>query len=126
MFEQDYIMRQIREMIAVIMKLIFGKEIESAEAIEQYRAEGKGEIELFCRMIDRGEIAEAERLLYDSITMKTEAELLKGYAFYQYLMQKDDVFLETHGFPRDRVIAGIRQLAALFGARHIADMFFAD
>ena len=30
MFEQDYLMRQIKEMIAVIMKVLFGAEMQTA------------------------------------------------------------------------------------------------
>ena len=126
MFEQDYIMRQIREMISVIMKVLFGKEIHSADAAEVYQNESLGSLEPLCRLIDSGQIQEAERLLYESMDMKTEANLLKGYSFYQYLYGKDDDYLEAHGYSREEILAGIRRLAVLFGAGHIADLFFRE
>lgn len=124
MFEQDYLMRQIKEMIAVIMKAIFGAELKSADAVIAYQQQnGEDDNGLLYRMIDSGNIREAEEMLYESMEAKTAANLLKGYAFYQYLAQKDDDFLESNHYDRNLIADGARRLAALFGAAHIADLF---
>ena len=127
MFEQDYLMRQIKEMIAVIMKVLFGAEMQTAEDVIEYqRTSGGSDNDLLYRMIDGGAIREAEALLYESMTAKTAANLLKGYAFYQYLAQKDDDFLEANHYERNMIADGVCRLAALFGAGHIAALFLPE
>ena len=97
MFEQDYLLRQIKEFIAFMMKLLFGAELRSAdELIEYQQNSGDGSGSLF-RMIDSGDIRKAEELLYESMQTKTADNLLKGYAFYQYLAQQEDEFLLLEG-----------------------------
>lgn len=126
MIEQDYLMRQIREMIAVIMKMLFGAEIRSADDLIEYEQQsGGGDHPLFA-LIDSGQIALAEAALYDSMDALTAANLLKGYAFYQYLAQKDDDFLEAHGYSRAMIADGVRRLAAMFHAAHLAELFLPD
>lgn len=125
MIEQDYLLRQIKEFIAVMMKLLFGAELKSADEVIAYqnKTSGGGNDALY-RMIDAGKLREAEAMLYESMQTKTADNLLKGYSFYQYLAQKDPEFLEANGFDRGMIADGIRHLAALFGAPHIADLFF--
>lgn len=125
MYEQDYLLRQIKEMISVIMKMLFGAELRSAEqtAADQQRSDEESGL---LRMIDRGQITEAERMFYARMDAKTAANLLMGYSFYQYLAQKDDDFLEQHGYSREMLINGIRRLAALFDAGHLAALFLPD
>ena len=122
MFEQDYILRQIEEFIAVLMKMFFGREIDTQKAASQ--AEHDGDAEKLRQMIDCGNIREAESALYNSMKAKTASNLLKGYCFYQYLAQKDDDFLETHSYSRVMLTDGLRRLASVFGAPHLADIFY--
>lgn len=127
MFEQDYLMRQIKEFIAVIMKMLFGAELKSADELIAYQhSSSGGGNDLLYRMIDDGRIREAEMLLYESMDSKTADNLLKGYSFYQYLCQKDDQFLEAHDYNRSMIADGVRRLAALFGAGHLADLFLTE
>lgn len=123
MFEQDYLMRQIKEMIAVIMKVVFGAELKSADEVIAFQQQSGDDNTILYRMIDSGNIREAEAMLYESMNAKTAANLLKGYAFYQYLCQKDDDFLEAHHYDRNMIANGVHRLAALFGAGHFADLF---
>ena len=127
MIEQDYLLRQIKEFIAVMMKMLFGAELKSADQLEELRQKyDTGENDVLYRMIDAGKIREAETLLYESMQAKTAEYLMKGYCFYQYLAQKDEEFLEAHGYHRDMIADGIRRLAALFGAPHIGELFLND
>ena len=115
MFEQDYLMRQIKEFISVIMKMLFGAELSSVDELLAYQQNSGGDSELLYRLIDNG-----------AMDAKTAANLLKGYAFYQYLAQKDDEFLETHHYSRKMIAEGVRRLAVLFDAGHIADLFLPE
>ena len=111
MIEQDYLLRQIKEFIAVMMKMLFGAELKSAEQLEELR-----------QKYDTGE----NDVLYRMIDAKTAEYLIKGYSFYQYLAQKDEEFLEAHHCDRNMIADGIRRLAALFGAPHIAELFLPE
>ena len=73
MYEQDYIMRLIQEMVRVILKLLFNIDTESpsAELIED--AEEKQTLESLLDMVDDGRINEAENSLYDSAPMVNAA-----------------------------------------------------
>lgn len=127
MIEQDYLLRQIKEFIAVMMKMLFGAELKSADQLEELRQKyDTGENDVLFRMIDAGKIREAETLLYESMKAKTAEYLIKGYSFYQYLAQKDEEFLEAHHCDRNMIADGIRRLAALFGAPHIAELFLPE
>lgn len=126
MFEQDYLMRQIKEFISVIMKMLFGAELSSVDELLAYQQNSGGDSDLLYRLIDNGAILEAEYMLYESMDAKTAANLLKGYAFYQYLAQKEDEYLEAHHYSRKMIAEGVRRLAVLFDAGHIADLFLPE
>ena len=125
MIEQDYLLRQIKEFIAFLMKLLFDAELCYADALADAQQSSGGDDTLF-RMIDSGQILEAEQLLYDSMQTKTADNLLKGYSFYQYLAQQEDDFLEAHHYSRSLIREGIRRLAALFDAGHLVGLFLPE
>lgn len=125
MIEQDYLLRQIKEFIAFLMKLLFDAELCSADALADAQQSSGGDNPLY-RMIDGGQILEAEQLLYDNMQTKTADNLLKGYSFYQYLAQQEDEFLEAHHYSRGLIRDGVRRLAALFDAAHLADIFLPE
>ena len=68
MFEQDYVMRLIKEMVRVILKLLFNIDSESptVELIENKVQ--KETLENLLDMIDAGKINEAENRLHDLIS----------------------------------------------------------
>ena len=80
----------------------------------------------FWKIRNEADMEQAEMLLYESMDSKTADNLLKGYSFYQYLCQKDDQFLEAHDYNRSMIADGVRRLAALFGAGHLADLFLTE
>ncbi|MBR5364046.1 MAG: hypothetical protein IK134_12070 [Oscillospiraceae bacterium] len=125
MIEQDYLLRQIKEFVAFLMKLLFDAELCSADALADAQQSSGGDNPLY-RMIDGGQILEAEQLLYDNMQTKTADNLLKGYSFYQYLAQQEDDFLEAHHYSRSLIREGVRRLAALFDAAHLADIFLPE
>lgn len=99
MFEQDYIMRLIHEMIRMALKLIFHLDMESE--MEQLIKETKTEESLddLMKEIDRGNINEAENKLYKMVDeKKTKDNLLLGLGFYAYLNEKDEDYLMGHDY----------------------------
>ncbi len=123
MFEQDYIMRMIKEMVRALLKLLFdiNTDTPSAELIEDYNA--RNNLIILTDMIDDGDINNAENKLYESISDSNMLDLKVGILFYSYLNDKDDEFLQKNNFSRDEVEMGIRTLASKYDVSDISNLF---
>ena len=126
MFEQDYVMRLIKEMVRAILKLLFHIDTESPTVELLENKEEKETLENLLDMIDNGKINEAENKLYDLIS-NTDVESLEiALLFYSYLNDKTDDFLEENDFSRDEIKLGLENVADRFGLSSIAKMFLTD
>ncbi|MCI8327912.1 MAG: hypothetical protein HFI37_09115 [Lachnospiraceae bacterium] len=118
-FEKDYVMRIIHEVIRVLIKAIYGEDIDK----EMYvvREETKEQGKLLKKLTDEGKIEEAENQLLDGIEQGSGWDLEDALLFYGYLNQKDDKFLEAHHFSRKEIIEGIRYAANYYGYGSMAE-----
>ena len=123
MFEQDYVMRLIKEMVRVILKLLFNIDSESptVELIENKVQ--KETLENLLDMIDAGKINEAENRLHDLISDEDRESLEIALLFYSYLNDKADDFLEEHDFSREEIKLGLEDVADIFVLRSITGGF---
>ena len=67
MFEQDYIMRLIKEMVRTLLKLLFHIDTDSQTEELLKEREEKETLNALLELVDGGEINEAENRLYDLI-----------------------------------------------------------
>lgn len=126
MFEQDYVMRLIKEMVRAILKLLFNIDTESPTVELLENKEEQETLENLLDMVDAGEINEAENRLYD-LTSNTDVNSLEiALLFYSYLNDKTDDFLEENDFSRDEIKLGLENVADSFGVGSIAKMFLTD
>lgn len=123
MYEQDYIMRLIKEMVRAILKLLFNIDTESPSSELLKDAEEKQTLESLLDMIDEGRINEAENSLYDSIENLDKSGLEIALLFYSYLNDKSDEFLEEHDFNREEVKQGLENITSRYGISGFAEMF---
>jgi len=123
MFEQDYIMRQIHQLIQVLMKLIFNIDspFPSAEYIKD--AETKKIADDMLKSTDLGKIAEAEEILFSLIQNKTMDNLLAGLILYSHINEKEDEFLEMNHYSRSDAENSIKRLLSEYGLENIASLF---
>lgn len=126
MFEQDYVMRLIKEMVRAILKLLFNIDTESPTIELLENKEEKGTLENLIDMVDTGEINEAENRLYDLISATDMNSMEVAILFYSYLNDKTDDFLEANDFSRDEIKLGMENVADNFGLNSIAKMFLTD
>ncbi|MDE7364585.1 MAG: hypothetical protein K2N27_06840 [Ruminococcus sp.] len=124
MFEQDYIMRQIHQIIEVLVKILFNVDNQYLSVNLIKDAETKESADDMLRNIDIGNIYEAENKLFELVENRTMDNLLAGLIFYSYLNEKDDDYLEINGFSRDEVENGIKHLLSEYGLETMADIFF--
>lgn len=126
MFEQDYVMRLIKEMVRMILKLLFNIDTESPTTELLENKEERETLENLLDMVDAGKINEAENKLYDLISATDINSLEVALLFYSYLNDKADDFLEENDFSRDEIKLGIENVADRFGLSSIAQMFLTD
>ena len=115
MFEEDYIMRQIREMVRMLLKLLFQMDMEE-DSEELLRGTKENEVlrELL-EMVDDGRINEAENRVYELCEDGEMANLKVMLLFYDYLNGKSDEYLEECEFSREELKEDMRDLLAGFG-----------
>lgn len=126
MFEQDYIMRLIKELVRTILKLIFHIETESPTGELLKDSEQAAVYEKLLDMVDSGNINDAENQLYDMTCDGDLCNLEIALLFYSYLNDKSDDFLEMHNFKREEIVQGIKDLTARYGLAHLDDVFLMD
>ena len=118
MFEQDYVMRLIKEMVRAILKLLFNIDTESPTVELLENKEEQETLENLLDMVDAGEINEAENRLYD-LTSNTDMNSLKiALLFYSYLNDKTDDFLEVNDFSRDEIKLGLENVQIVKVVNH--------
>lgn len=126
MFEQDYVMRLIKEMVQAILKLLFNIDTESLTIELLENKEEKETLEALLDLVDTGKINEAENRLYDLISATDMNSLEVALLFYSYVNDKTDDFLEENDFSRDEIKLGMKNVADSFGLNNIAKMFLTD
>lgn len=126
MFEQDYVMRLIKEMVRAILKLLFNIDAESPSAELLENKEEKETLENLIDMVDAGKINEAENRLYDLINDVDMGSLEIALLFYSHLNDKTDEFLEENDFCREEIKSGMENVVDVFGLGSIAKIFLTD
>ncbi len=126
MFEQDYVMRLIKEMIRAVLKLLFNIDTKSPTVELLESKEEKESLKDLLDIADNGNINEAENRLYDLISNGDIDSLKIALLFYSYLNDKSDEFLETSEFSREEIKLGIKNLADKFGLKSITKIFLTD
>ncbi len=126
MFEQDYVMRLIKEMVRAILKLLFNIDTESPTAELLENKEEKETLENLLDLVDAGKINEAENKLWDLTGAADLNSLEVAVLFYSYLNDKTDDFLQANDFSRDEIKLGMKNVADSFGLSSIAQIFLTD
>ena len=126
MFEQDYIMRLIKEMVRTLLKLLFHIDMDSQTEDLLKEREEKETLNILLELADEGEINEAENRLYDLISEGDMSALETALLFYSYLNDKTDEFLEENNFGREEIISGLKAVVSRYGLNGMADMFLTE
>ena len=123
MLQDDFILRQIREMVHAVMKMLFQVSASelTPEVIEDSTA--RTTLENLIALTEEGKIDEAENQLYEMTCDGDRQNLEIGLLFYYNLNGKDDDFLEVHNFSREEIMTGIQDLADRYQLSGIAEAF---
>ena len=123
MFEQDYIMRMIKEMVRAILKLLFNIDTDAPSAELLKDSEDAQTLDELFDMVDDGFINKAENRIYEITEQGNKTDLEIALLFYSYLNDKPDKFLEEHNYSRDEIKAGLKDITARYGVDSLAEMF---
>ena len=123
MFEQDYVMRLINEMVRAILKLLFNIDTDSPSAELLEDAKEQQTLDELLDMVDNGFINEAENKIYEITEEGKKTDLEMALLFYSYLNDKSDEFLEAHNYGRDEIKAGLKDITVRYGVDGFAEMF---
>lgn len=140
MFEQDYIMRFIHEMVRALLSFLFRIE-EDAEERQILSETDFEDYEEVLRLSDAGRINEAENLLYEKLEDKDNAQanvqVLPGQEephsgqenmkmallFYEHINGYSDDFLEESHYTREEIKEGIGQILKRYGYEGMTSLF---
>ena len=123
MLQDDYILRQIREMVRAVMKMLF--QVSAAELTPEVIEDTNARQTLIdlTELADNGKIDEAENQLYEMTCDGERQNLEIGLLFYYHLNGKEDEFLEASDFSREEIMMGIQDLAERYNLSGIAEAF---
>lgn len=112
MFKNDYIMKTIENIIRFLSKILFNKEYIEYKFpdIACYNKTDyiyKDILEL----LNKGEVNEAENLLFENINGYDEDYIKMALDFYQRLNNMTDEELEKYNFSRKEIEEGVRDIA---------------
>ncbi|MCD8152669.1 MAG: DUF6483 family protein [Clostridiales bacterium] len=123
MYEQDYIMRYIKEMVRALLKLLF--HIDTASQMQERMDEKMIQIyEHLTGLIDKGDINTAENQLYELIDTGDPDGLKLALLFFDYLNEKSDDFLESNGFTRNEIRDDLDSIVSGYGYNGFVNAFF--
>lgn len=123
MFEKDYIMRLVKEMVRTLLKLLFN--IDTSLPMDEVikMAEEKVLLEKLLSMADEGRVCEAENELCE-ITADGDRYYLKtALIFYYRLAEKGEDFLSEHNFSMTEVKEGVEMLTERYNIKDLSSVF---
>ena len=110
--KNDFVMRQIRDMVRMLAKIVLGRDTIKYEDNEDMKFSEMSHIYTdLIRMVDEGKINEAENLLFDEINKDENKSFEMALRFYDYLNSLSDVYLEENNYSREEVNEGVQNLA---------------
>lgn len=120
--EKDYYMRIVHELVRMLIRLVFNKDIDRDEE-EAVPLEVLEKYKKLISMIDDGQINEAENLLLDGLEADSRAYFELALMFYEKLNGKTDEFLEEHEYSREEITDGIKYVVDFYGYGSLMDAF---
>ena len=117
-FSHDYMMRQIEDIAQFLGKTLFQKQTQIIPMFdEQGNLLASGFLfRRLCDMLEKGEVNQAENILFDAIEKTPTPEYLQvGLQFYQKLQAWSAQKLEAAHFTPAEILDGLQEIKALCG-----------
>ena len=116
MYEQDYIMRMINNLVKFLSKIVFNKEIPVYETSQKKDYAQSDDLHKnLLSLLSDGKINEAEDMLFEDFNPKDNKDLMVALDFYNRLNNMDDEYLKANDFSREEIEQGLRDIAKRTG-----------
>lgn len=126
MFEQDYIVRLIKEIVRMVLKLLFNIDTDTPTVELLGEREEREALDSLLDLVDNGKISEAENKISELTSNGDTRNLEIALLFYSYLNDKTDDFLEENNFSREEIKDGLKDVISKYGLGSLTDMFLMD
>ena len=116
-YEQDYIMRLIKQVIRALIGTLLNKRTTEIYEMPANQIQKNGD-DLLSRLLllaDAGKICEAENRLWEELTKETPEAFLMALEFYDHINGYDNNFLEQNNFSRDEIRQAVKEIADRMG-----------
>lgn len=116
MYEQDYIMRMISNLIRVLSKVIFNRDIPVYEISQEGEYEQSDDLHKnLLALLSSGKINEAEDMLFEDFNSQNNRHMMVALDFYRRLNDFHDEYLKESNFSREEIEEGLRDIAKMAG-----------
>lgn len=106
MFENDYILRLIHEMIRALIKLVLNIDTDKQDELILPDVFENDEFRRIMGLVEDGKINAAENMLYDYLDVQQPDTFQMALVFYDHLNEMDDAALAAADFSRTRLRMG--------------------
>lgn len=120
--ERDYIMRLVKEIVRVLGFLVRGKKEEEDLEEEIQTLPIDGIFKFIIKLADRGNINEAENILFTQLDRTDMRHLYVAITFYEHVNEYTDEFLNGHDYTRDEILEGLKDIAKEYGVLEIISL----
>ena len=124
MFEQDWIMRQIREISKMIAHVMLNAEVQSTVA--ELPQEERDLADDLINKMKSGKVQEAVNEVNSLADSNTRSNLMIGLEFYTRLSDMDEDFLEANGYSLVKARRDFKIFAEKFGMKQMTDLYFGN
>ena len=124
MFEQDYILRQIREISKLLANLTLKAEVNSIAA--ELPQETREKIDNLINKVKNGKAQEAVDELDRISDDNTKENLLLGLEFYSRLSDMDEIIFQSAAYSLIRANKDFERFAEKFGMQQMTNLYFGD
>lgn len=112
MYQQDYIMRMINNLVKFLSRIIFKKESPTYEISNRQEYKQSDSLHKnILALLSQGKINEAEDMLFEDFNPKDNQDLMVALDFYNRLNNMDDEYLKANNFSREEIEEGLRDIA---------------
>ena len=127
-YEQDYIMRLIKQVIRALIGVLMNKKsaLYYIFPVNGQQKSGDDFLQRLTHLANEGRICEAENMLFAAMESGTDDVLYTGLLFYEHLNEFEDDYLEAHNFSRDEIQQGVLEIAKRMGSFAMANAVLFD
>ncbi|SEH57596.1 hypothetical protein SAMN02910265_01573 [Ruminococcus flavefaciens] len=122
MFEQDYIMRQIKEMTAIIAKIMFG--VNDRKSFYMLQEAERQKVYSLVTQVKNGEPKEAVLELDRLTDNNTKENMMIGLEFYAQLSDMDEEYFIKSGYSFGNLRDDFENFTKKFGMDQMTELYF--